>query len=179
MRFAAARVLAFTLSAGCAFVACGGSTEMDDASGAKACERGGGVWRSDGCNGRGERCGPNAICEPAIASGCQCDQPNHCWDGTRCVLEPELCPSKANECPTECFAIEAWVTEAENNCTRNVGTIGCWSGMGPGNGAIGCVRDPVDGTEYHTPSTSYVEALIDSGQWSACSGAGYPNTVCP
>jgi hypothetical protein len=80
-RVAIALILFFILLA-----SCGGLTEFDDTSPAGICERGGGDWRGDGCNGSGDHCGKVA-CETALGDGCQCDMPNYCWDGNQCVLD--------------------------------------------------------------------------------------------
>lgn len=61
-------------------VSCGGITTAIDDSPRGVCERGGGTWESDGCNGAVDVCG-SQVWELAIGPGCHCREPGECWDG--------------------------------------------------------------------------------------------------
>jgi hypothetical protein len=68
--------------------ACGASTELDveePLTEEDIClEASGTTWAAGDCIGHQDDC-DLVVCENAIADGCQCDDPDACWDGERCV----------------------------------------------------------------------------------------------
>ncbi|MBK7583131.1 MAG: hypothetical protein IPI67_23400 [Myxococcales bacterium] len=83
----------------------------------------------------------------------------------------------ATSCASECLTIAGFRLDEQQNCFTGSDIIACWGGTGGINAQNGCIRDLKSGVAYMVGSTTYIEDLVASGEWSVCSTTS--SDACP
>jgi hypothetical protein len=107
--------------------ACG--SEVVAPSEQEICEAGGADWSGGDCGGSFDHC-DLTVCTHSNGPGCVCSEPGECWDGERCVSDPdalvEVCLAQDQLLYAPCAG---GLSEQGGCCSPDAGDA-CWDGNG-------------------------------------------------